>query len=439
MKRKSMLHELFGVTPIIPLGYPWLSPTSGARLSESVIEAMCEAAKDKVDLRSLLLSAGAVIANLIGVEAAYITSGGSAALTLAAAAVMTGKDLAKMRQLPNTDYPTKLPNEFIVQIGSFGAYTTSFRMAGGKIVWVGGKSSQACEVFDSNKIRKVRVGLKISPQEIEDAITERTAAILVAVHCSRSLAPPLTVSPEDMIKIAKKYNLPAIVDASHLPTAGGKTGLSFMRKYLDMGADLVCISAGKAIEAPNSTGIIYGRKDLVEAAGPQGTSAFPMDSKATAYPEYPRTRSELIGRGFKVSKEQIAGLVVALKNYVERDDQAVIARDTKMCNWMADQFRDFPFVEVIGVIPESDWPNDNMHEGGPSCVLRIDEQALGIKITDLQGLMLQGKPPSTEMAGCDSLAVWKHLQLFSHGLKDGEEEAVIYKLKEILTSKLKTK
>jgi len=437
LKRKSIIEEWYGVKPLIPLGYPWLSPTSGARLSQEVLDAMHNAGKYKVDLRELLLRAGEEVARIIGAEAAYITSGGSAALTLAAAAVMTGRDLAKMRQLPNTDYPASLPNEFIVQTGSFGAYVTSFRVAGGKIVWAGGKASEACEVFDAVEMKKRRVGLKISPDEIEDAITERTAGILVAVHCSKSLSPPLTVPIEEAIKVAKKHNIPAIADASHLPTAGGKIGRAFLRRYLDMGADVVCISGGKAIEGPNATGIIYGRKDLIEAAGPQGTSAFPLDSEATAYPEYPRTRSELIGRGFKVSKEQIVGLVAALKRYVAKDDQAVIARDTKICRWMADQFRNSPHVEVIGVIPENDWPNDNMHEGGPSCVLQIDEEALNIKITDFQRLMLQGEPPAVEMAGCDSLAAWGKMQLFSHGLKDGEEKVVIQKLKKVLASGLR--
>ncbi len=118
MKQKSIIEEWYGVKPLIPLGYPWLSPTSGARLSQEVLDAMYDAGKYKVDLRELLLRAGEEVARIIDTEAAYITSGGSAALTLAAAAVMTGRDLAKMRQLPNTDYPASLPNEFIVQTGS---------------------------------------------------------------------------------------------------------------------------------------------------------------------------------------------------------------------------------------------------------------------------------------------------------------------------------
>ncbi len=439
MKNKSIFEDWFGIKPRIPIGFPWLSPTGGARLSEEVLQAMHEAGKYKVDQRALLIQAGRTVADLIGAEAAFITSGGSAALTLAAAAVMTGKDLTKMRQLPETDYPIKLRNEFIVQVGTFPAYLTSLRVAGGKIIWAGSKGAERNQIYDPELSIRKAMGIIILPEDIEEAITERTAGIIAAVPTSKSVPPPLTVPIEDIVKIAQKHNIPTIVDSSHLPTSGGKRGQALLKKYLDMGVDLVCTSCGKAMEAPNNTGLVYGRKDLVEAAAPQGTSAFPLNYESSEFPEYPKTRSELIGRGFKVSKEQIVGLVAALKRYLAMDDQAVTARDMKLCNWMADQFRDFPHVKAIGVVPESDWPNDNMHEGGPSCVLEIDEQALNIRITDLNQLMLTGEPPAVEMAGCDVLAPWKRLQLFSRGVKDGEEKIVIEKLKNVLCSGLETK
>jgi len=236
------------------------------------------------------------------------------------------------------------------------------------------------------------------------------------------------VPAEEVIKIAKKHNIPTIVDASHVPSAGGKRGRAFLRRYLDMGVDLVCASGGKAIEGPNDTGIIYGRRDLVEAAAPQGAPGIPLNAGT---PEATRLRHTLVGRGFKISKEQIVGLVAALKRYVAMDDEAITAKDTKICNWIADQFKDFRHVKVVGVVPENDWPNDNMIEGGPSCILDIDEEALDIEITDLPKLMLQ-EDPSIDISTCLRLAPWGKLQLSAHGLRDGEEEMAIERLKKIL-------
>jgi len=73
-----------------------------------------------------------------------------------------------------------------------------------------------------------------------------------------------------------------------------------------------------------------------------------------------------------------------------------------------------------------------MFEGGPSCILEVDEEALGIKITDLPKLMLKEDAPIVDVSPCLRLAPWGKLQLFSHGLRDGEEEMVIERLKKIL-------
>jgi len=429
MKENSVYERWFGVKPIIPLGFPWMSQTGGARLPTEVVEVMSEAAKYKVDMTELLLQAGKTVANIIGAEAAFITSGTCAALTLGTAAVMTGKDIVKMEQLPNTDYPIRLKNEFIIQTGMFIHYVNCFRASGGKLIWVGGKGSDMHMEYDPKTMRVKANGFGVLPKEIEEAINERTAGIIAAIHCAPSIPPPCTVPTEEVIKIAKKHNIPTIADASHLPSAGGKRGRAFLRRYLDMGVDLVCVSGGKAIEGPNNTGIIYGRKDLVEAAAPQGAPGIPLDAGT---PEETRSRYTMVGRGFKVSKEQIVGLVAALKRYVAMDDEAVTARDIQICNWMADQFKDFPHVKVVGLVPENDWPNDNMFEGGPSCILEVDEEALGIKITDLPKLMLQENEPLVDVSSCLKLAPWGKLQLYSHGIRDGEEELVIRRLKKVL-------
>lgn len=443
MGEKSIYERWFGVRPVIAPGYLWDTATGGGYLPAEVIEAMNEAAKYKVHMTELLEQSGKTVANIVGAEAAFITSSDCAALTLGAAAMMAGKDAAKMNQLPNTEYPTRLRNELITQIGMYEYYMNSFRVAGAKLLRVGGGQFFLYREYDPETMKIKAKGIRISPEEIEEAISERTAGIIAAVHCSSSVPPPCTVPVEEVVKIAKKYNIPTIVDAPHVPVAGGERGRAFLRRYLDMGVDLVCASGGKVLDGPNDTGIIYGRKDLVEAAALQGA---PGKGAARRYVdlgiklnvgfvETAPMRRIPIGRGFKVSKEQIVGFVAALKRYVAMDDKAITARDTRVCNWMADQFKNFPYVKAVGVVPEADWPNDNMFEGGLSCILEIDEEALNIKLTDLPKLMWQGNPHVDVNPSNLMLAPWGKLQLFSHGLRDGEEEIVVERLKRILTRK----
>jgi L-seryl-tRNA(Ser) seleniumtransferase len=443
LKEKSIYEKWFGIKHVITVGFPWNTPTGGGYLPPEVIEAMNEAAKHKVHMTELLEQAGETVANIIGAEAAFITSSDCAAMTLGAAAMMTGKDTAKMNQLPDTEYPIRLKNELITQMGMCEYYLNAFRVPGAKLVRVGGREFVLYREYDPKTMKIKARGIMVSPEEMEEAINERTAGIIAAVHCSASVPPPGTVPVEEVVKIAKKHNLPTIVDAPHPPVAGGECGRAFLRRYIDIGVDLVCASGGKALDGPNDTGVIYGKKDLVEAAALQGAPGkaeakryidLGIELKAGFVEAAPLGRTPL-GRGFKVSREQIVGFVAALKRYVAMDDKAVTARDTKICNWMSDQFKNFPHVGAVGVVQEADWPNDNMFEGGPSCILEIDAEALGIRITDLPKLMWQGDPHVDLTPSNLMLAPWGKLQLFSRGLRDGEEEIVVERLKKILTRK----
>jgi D-glucosaminate-6-phosphate ammonia-lyase len=443
MGEKSIYERWFGIRHVITPGYPWNTPTGGGYLPPEVIEAMNEAAKHKVHMIELLEEACSIVANIIGAEAAFITSSDCAAMTLGAAAMMTGKDTAKMNQLPDTQYPIRLKNELITQIGMVDYYVNSFRASGAKLTRVGGKEFYLHREFDPKTMKMKATGFRISPVEIEEAMNERTAGIIAAVHCCASVPPPCTLPVEEVVKIARKHSIPTLVDAPHLPVGGGEPGKAFLRRYLDMGVDMVCASGGKAIDGPSDTGIIYGTKELVEAAALQGA---PGKAEAKRYidlgiqlkvsfDEPAALGRTPLGRGFKVSREQIVGFVAALKRYVAKDHDAIIERDTRVCKWMADQFKDFPYVTAVGIVSEADWPNDNMFEGGPSCILEIDEQALGMKIWDLPKLVWEGDPHVDLTPSNLMLTPWGKLQLFSHGLRDGEEEVVVERLKRVLTRK----
>ena len=91
-----------------------------------------------------------------------------------------------------------------------------------------------------------------------------------------------------------------------------------------MGADLVAMSGGKGLQGPQSTGLLAGRADLIEAARMQNA---PNDG---------------IGRGMKVAKEEIVGFIVALDRFVGRDHDAVAAEVNRKSQWIADQLQGIP-------------------------------------------------------------------------------------------------
>ncbi|MGA2263393.1 MAG: aminotransferase class V-fold PLP-dependent enzyme [Acidobacteriota bacterium] len=397
MEKKSIYQSWFGLEHVITPGFPWNSQVGGGYLAEEVMEAMKEAAKHKVSMHELSDRAGRLVAEIIGCEAAFITCSDCAAMALSAAAMMTGKDEKKMDQLPNTEHPARLKNELIAQIGMFEQYMRSFTVSGAKLVRVGGKDFAQDADYDPVAKKRVTRSFRISPVEIEEAINERTAGIVAAVHCSNSLPPPVTLPVSEVVKVARKHNLPTVVDSPHPPVVGGQTGVAFLRKYIDMGVDLVCLSGGKAIDAPNSTGLIYGKKDLVEAASLHGCPGKAEIKRFKDLHSWQEIETHAFGRtpfgrGFKVSRELMVGFVAALKRYVSMDSQAVMERDARVCKYLAEQLRNAPCVRSVELAPECDWPNDNMWEGGVSVVIEIDEKALGITIKDISDLMWQGDP-----------------------------------------------
>ena len=236
----------------------------GSIMRPEVMAAMEEAGRSFVRLPELLEKAGQRVAELVGVEAAYITSGAAAGITIAVAACMTGKDIAKVHQLPNTD---GMKNEVIIQVMQRNYYELMIRLAGAKLLEVG-------------------LANQTNSWHLEPAINERTAAI---VHfCAYS--PEADLPIEEVIEIAHKRNVPVIVDA-----AAEFPPFSNLRRFADMGADLTIFSGGKGIRGPQPTGLVLGRKDLIEACA------------MNASPNHG------VGRPTKVGKEEIVGLVTALE------------------------------------------------------------------------------------------------------------------------------
>ncbi len=290
----------FGVSRVLNAAGT-LTRLGGANVAPEVAAAMAAAAQASIDIVALQAAASRQISTATGAEAGMVTTGASAALTLSAAACLAGLDVARMERLPATD---GMPNEIIMARTQRNAYDRALRTAGAIIRDVG--------VND----RGTGAGIRgLEPWEVEAAINEKTAAIAVSANRVSLAEIP------GIITVAERHGLPVIVDAAaQLPP---KENLS---RFINEGASLVCFSGGKAIGGPQGSGILAGRRELVASALLQQIDMDVDPLAFSAPPEFfgngppnflPRHG---IGRGFKASKEAIAGLLVALERFVNRDD-----------------------------------------------------------------------------------------------------------------------
>ncbi len=293
------VYEKYGVQTILNVDGP-LTRYGGAIMSEKTLKAMDDAAEFSVNLDELQAAASKVIARITHAEAGIVTSGTCAALTLATAACICGYDLSRMENLPDV---TGIPCEVIMPMPQISGYDHAIRAAGAKLIGVGIPHATSAP-FVVHRVNK---------WHIEAMISEMTVAIAYAVMTGSH--PPL----EEVIEIGKKYNIPVIVDA-----APDVPPIHTLYRFIDMGADLVCVSGGKGIRGPQNSGILYGRKDLIASAAVQMLEA-PSEAydawkpAATLIPKekFRGTPTQGIGRSMKVSKETIIGLLTALEELTE--------------------------------------------------------------------------------------------------------------------------
>lgn len=264
-----------------------MTALGASAVSDEVADALKRAAQDYVDIDEMMEFAGSVIAEYTGAEDGCPTCGAAAGIAIATASVITGKNLSLIERMPDSE---GLRNEVIIQKGQqvhFGASIAQMvRIGGGKPVEVGNAN-------------------KVEPDHIEQAITEKTAALLYIK--SHHAVQKGMQSLETMMKIAKEHQLPFIVDAA---------AEEDFQAYIRMGADIVIYSGGKALEGPTS-GLICGKKKWMEAC---------------------RMQYKGVGRPMKVGKEGVAGLIAALKQYPLKEDNGdeQIERMTKLADALAD-------------------------------------------------------------------------------------------------------
>lgn len=305
----------------------------GSIVDPRVMDAMKEASQSYVNMIELMEKTGQIIADVTGAEAGLVTAGSSAALLLGAAScIMRGSGLEKFEVQPMEridsgilagDYELQLldgervdliqsartwfkketgiqrlpgapglKNEIIIQKTHRDVYDHMYKVAGGHFVEVGTKNG-------------------CSQGELETAITEKTGAIaFFACHEDAGL------SLEKVVEIARKHDVPVIVDAaSEVPPR------SNLNKYIAKGADLVYYSGGKGIRGPNDTGMLCGRRDLIKMATLQSFSYCG------------------IGRATKVDRTQIVGFIVALRLFLDEDEEAEFRKWGAKAHWVAEQLK----------------------------------------------------------------------------------------------------
>ena len=244
----------------------------GSLMPEPVVEAMVQASRSFVGLDELHEEAGKWLAAKIGVPAAFIACGAASGMLVAAAACLTGTDTDLIRAIP--EVPSG-KNEFVISYVDEHTYVhQGFRVVGGVLVAAGTSTG-------------------VTSEELIGAITDRTAAV---VHF---LGKQTRQQLIEVIAGAHERGVPVIVDAAaQLPPR------SNLAEVVGLGADLVIFSGGKGMRGPQATGLVLGRPDLVAAARLNGSP------------------QSAVGRGMKVGKEEIMGLLKAVDLYLAQDEAA---------------------------------------------------------------------------------------------------------------------
>jgi L-seryl-tRNA(Ser) seleniumtransferase len=238
----------------------------GSVMPPEVVAAWAEASKHFVNLLDLHDKAGERIAQLIGVEAALVTTGAAGALLLGTAAAVTRGDSKRIARLPDT---SGMPNEVIIQKAHHSCYDNQLTNVGVKLVTVE------------------------TVEDVTRTISDRTALMFFMNYVEADGR----INRAEWLALARRHKVPTLLDA-----AADVPPLSRLSEYNKQGFDLVAFSGGKAIRGPNDTGLLLGRKDLIAAA------------KKNANPH-----CGTIGRMMKVSKEDMIALLAAVDRFVHLD------------------------------------------------------------------------------------------------------------------------
>jgi L-seryl-tRNA(Ser) seleniumtransferase len=370
-------YQKLGVTPFINAAGTY-TVLSASTMPDEVQAEIALAARQPVNLNELLDASGKYLAKQLQCEAALVTSGAAAALVVGTAACINMGNEQSVLGIPTE--LAGLKNEVIVQKSHRYGYDHALRNCGIRFVEV-----ETVEQYDQ-------------------AFTDRT----VMAHFFN--AGSGKISREDWVRVAHQHGVPCFNDA-----AADVPPISNLWNYTQMGFDLVTFSGGKGLRGPQCTGLLLGRKDLIEAAKKNNSP-----------------NSNTIGRGMKVAKEEIVGLVAAVDWFLKQDDAAMEAEYRGRADRIAKHLSTIPTLQTQIFIPE-------VANHVPHLLITYDQNRIKITGVEVMQKMREGKPrielnPSTGGAPASAglpggpntivVGVWM--------MQPGEEVIVGKRLREVL-------
>jgi uncharacterized pyridoxal phosphate-dependent enzyme len=379
---RDNVYSRLGVKTVINCRGTW-TYLSGSLQFPEVRAAQNEASHYFVNMVELQRAAGRKLAELTGAESGLVTSGAAGALAASTAACMAGSDPQKIWQLPDT---TGMKHE-VIMVGGRSAFDSAIRLTGAKLVPVEG------------------------PDEITNAITDNTAMIYTT-----DLGDKLARE----VAIAKEHAVPMLLDdAAGIPPADN------LKLYASMKIDLYTFSGGKGLQGPQCSGVLLGRKDLIEAAL---RNSAPWEGA--------------VCRPMKVGKEEVIGCLTAVETWLKIDSKKLYGE------WNARVDRIGKLVETVpGVRTEIYIPDDGNRY--PTLKVSWDQQAWGFTLADCVQKLREGDPV-IEVLGADNPSMVQavregiqkpnrkerketdHIELVSMTIQPGEEIIVGQRLREIL-------
>jgi uncharacterized pyridoxal phosphate-dependent enzyme len=386
---RDNVYSRLGVKTVINCRGTW-TYLSGSLQFPEVRAAQTEASHHFVNMVELQRAAGRRLAELTGAESGMITSGAAGAMAASTAACMAGSDPAKIWQLPDT---TGMKHE-VIMVGGRSAFDNAIRLTGAKLVLVEG------------------------PEDIANAITDNTAMIYTT-----DLGDKLVRE----VAIAREHKVPMLLDdAAGIPPADN------LKLYAQMKIDMYTFSGGKGLQGPQCSGVLLGRKDLIEAAL---RNSAPWEGA--------------VCRPMKVGKEEVIGCLTAVEMWLKIDPKKLYSE------WNARVDRIGKLVETVpGVKTEIYIPDDGNRY--PTLKVSWDQQAWGFTITDCVQQLRAGDPV-IEVLGADNpslvpavregiqkpntkeLKEVDHIELVSMTIQPGEEMIVGQRLRAILSAARKGK
>jgi L-seryl-tRNA(Ser) seleniumtransferase len=339
---------------------------TGCLMRPEVIDAYNYATNEYVILDDLQDKVGERIAELLHCEAATITAGAFSAMTLGLAGVLSGMDEEKVIQIPDL---TGMKDEVLMQKSHRIGYDHALRNCGVKIV------------------------LAETRKELEKAINDKTA-MMWFFNGNNFVG---KVRDEEFVEIAQKHGIPSFNDcAADVPPVEN------LWKYTDMGFDLVCFSGGKGLRGPQSAGLLIGKKEYIDAA------------RLHAPP-----RGNTVGRGMKVNKEEILGMLATVEAYLSNDHE----KEWKLWENQIQLIHDAA-ASVPGVKAEIHVPDVANHV--PSLRISFDPDKTEMTPDELRQKLREGHPSIETVGGKESVGITTWM------MQPGQERIVARRIREIL-------